>query len=264
VTRAGGSAPGARPALVLNLHGFTSSMTQQAGYSRVPAQAAARGWVTVTPQGLGRMPRWTVPPMPGTDDAGFLFALLAQVEAEMATDTRRVYATGISNGAAMVTKLATMRPARFAAIAPVAGINAVWVEPPTTPPVPVIAFHGTDDKLVPFSGGRLFAGVRRGGSRGPLRQRRAGGFVLDPVESVMTRWAVANGCTDPPQVAMIGTDVRHVVYPGSAHGAAELYAVQRGGHTWPGSVDVPMLGMTTHTIDATSLMLDFFARFAAA
>lgn len=249
---------------MLNLHGFTSNMTQQAGYSRVPAQAAARGWVTVTPQGLGRMPHWTVPPMPGADDVGFLLALLAQIEAEVPTDPRRVYATGISNGAAMVTKLATMRPARFAAIAPVAGINAVWVEPPTAPPVPVIAFHGTDDKLVPFSGGRLFGGVRRGGSRGPLRQRRAGGFTLDPVESVMTRWAAANGCTDPPHVTMISADVRHVVYSGCSRGAAELYTVQRGGHTWPGSVDVPVLGATTHTIDATALMLDFFARWPAA
>lgn len=254
-------APGSRPPLVLNLHGFTSNMTQQAGYSRVPAQAGARGWVTVTPQGLGRMPHWTVPPMPGTDDVGFLFALLAQVEAGAATDPRRVYATGISNGAAMVTKLAAMRPERFTAIAPVAGINAVRVDPPTAPPVPVIAFHGTDDKLVPFNGGRLFSG-RRGDRRGPARQRRARGFVLDPVETVVARWAAANGCTGFPQVTMVGSDVRHVVCASCARGAVELYVVQRGGHTWPGSVDVPLLGATTHVIDATTLMLDFFGRFS--
>jgi len=250
------------PALVLNLHGFTSNMTQQAAYSRVPERAAARGWITVTPQGLGRMPHWTVPPMPGTDDAGFLLALAAQSEAEMSTDPQRVYATGISNGAAMITKLATMQPARFAAIAPVAGINAVLVEPPTAPPVPVIAFHGTGDKLVPFGGGRLFEGVRGARRRGPVRRRRAGGFVLDAVEAVVARWAVANGCGEAHRVATIGGDVRHVTYPSGGLGRVELYAVQGGGHTWPGSVDVARLGATTHSIDATELMLDFFARFS--
>jgi hypothetical protein len=43
---------------------------------------------------------------------------------------------------------------------------------------------------------------------------------------------------------------------------AELYAVDGGGHTWPGSLfDVPSLGYTTHQIDATSLIWAFFSSY---
>jgi polyhydroxybutyrate depolymerase len=38
-----------------------------------------------------------------------------------------------------------------------------------------------------------------------------------------------------------------------------LYAVTGGGHTWPGSFDVPMLGHTTQDINAADLILDFFS-----
>ena len=86
--------------------------------------------------------------------------------------------------------------------------------------------------------------------------------MLDPVETVVARWAAANGCTGSPQVTMVGADVRHVACTECTRGAVELYIVQPRGHTWPGSVDVPLLGATTHAIDATALMLDFFARFS--
>ena len=41
-----------------------------------------------------------------------------------------------------------------------------------------------------------------------------------------------------------------------------FYTVEGGGHTWPGGlVDLPpaVFGATTHTIDASDLILDFFA-----
>jgi poly(3-hydroxybutyrate) depolymerase len=34
--------------------------------------------------------------------------------------------------------------------------------------------------------------------------------------------------------------------------------VTNGGHTWPGSIDVPRLGHVTHDIDAADLILAFF------
>ena len=51
------------------------------------------------------------------------------------------------------------------------------------------------------------------------------------------------------------------VYPDCDDGAeVELYTIDGGGHTWPGSpIDVPRLGANTDQIDATDLILDFFA-----
>jgi polyhydroxybutyrate depolymerase len=42
-----------------------------------------------------------------------------------------------------------------------------------------------------------------------------------------------------------------------------LYVVEEGGHTWPGAIDVPGLGSTTHEISATDLIWEFFANQGA-
>ena len=166
-----------------------------------------------------------------------------------------MFSTGISNGAAMTMALAEAWPGYFAAVAPVAGINAIPARP--VGGLPVSAFHGTDDRIVPYRGSTLLAGLRPGGDT--LRRRRRPGppFEVPSVESVMTAFAAINGVTDAPTVTAVGGDVRHVVY--ATEPRVELFVVDRGGHTWPGSSDaVRLLGATTRTIDATSVMLDRF------
>jgi len=107
--------------------------------------------------------------------------------------------------------------------------------------VSVIAFHGTDDKLVPFEGG-------------PVGDLRA-----PPVEDSLQQWAEHDECTSGPQDERVSDHVRLRRYDDCAGGATvELYAVEGGGHTWPGAtIDVP-LGATTHEISATDLMWAFF------
>jgi polyhydroxybutyrate depolymerase len=54
--------------------------------------------------------------------------------------------------------------------------------------------------------------------------------------------------------------VQRITYRGCRGGnAVVLYAVPGGGHTWPGSFDVPMRGHVTQDINAADLILDFFA-----
>jgi polyhydroxybutyrate depolymerase len=239
---------------VLNLHGATSGMEQQLHYSQVPQRAADRGWVTLTPQGLGRIPRWSIAPMPGADaDIKFLAEILARATEQHSLTTW--YATGISNGGAMVTRLTSEWPGLFRAIAPVAGINAAFQHPPSAP-TSLIAFHGTDDRVVPYRGGRLFP-RRSGPLRARVQERR--GFVteLEDVETLVGRFASAAGATGAPTVTPIGPDVVRTVYTGATV-RTELYTVRGGGHVWPGAIDVPLLGTTTHTIDATGLILEFF------
>jgi polyhydroxybutyrate depolymerase len=49
------------------------------------------------------------------------------------------------------------------------------------------------------------------------------------------------------------------------HTAVQLYTVRGGGHTWPGAKNVarPRLGTVTGSIDASDLMLAFFAAHPA-
>jgi len=256
---AGEADPAGRP-LVLNLHGFTSNLVQQAHYSRLPRLGAARGYLVVTPHGTGRVPRWSFPGGPGPDDAAFLRAVVDEVGRTHPVDPRRIFSAGISNGGAMSMALAARWPGWLAGVAPVAGVNAIPARPVAG--LPVCAFHGTADRIVPFRGNVRLAGLRPGGDT--LRRRRRPGppFVLPPVEDVLIAFARANDVTAAPRAARVGNDVRHFVY--AEHPRIELYVVDGGGHTWPGSVDtIRLLGATTRTIDATSVMLDRFDALAA-
>jgi predicted peptidase len=79
-----------------------------------------------------------------------LTALLNEVERNQPVDPDRVYVTGMSMGGAGTWALATAHPNRFAAIAPVCGRgdpSAVCA----IAHVPVWAFHGARDDVVPLS-----------------------------------------------------------------------------------------------------------------
>ena len=248
--------------LILNFHGFSSNMHQQALYSRMNEKAGAKGYVVLTPNGSGRLLlRWSFPPLPGSDaDLAFVKAMLARTQRGLCLDTKRIFATGISNGAIFSTALVCELRGQLAAIAPVAGVNVTRPCADGSPPTAVIAFHGTADPLVPYHGGAYFSGVRAfSGSLG-AQGRGPGRVQARPVDDAVADWARFDGCGTPASTTAVAPDVDHVVSPGCPpSGAVELYRVVGGGHTWPGAVPVGRLGPTTSSIDATALMLDFFA-----
>lgn len=273
--------------LLLSLHGFTSNIEEQDAASNFPIAAAERGYIVVTPQALAvkvplggtevEAPLWNIAPAfsqaaaPGQgeleagDDVGFLTALLDTLEAdELCVDPDRVYVSGISNGAGMTTMLVCNDDYRFAAAAPVAGVNMTTSCSPTDP-TPVIAFHGDADTLVPYEGGSLL-GYDLG---------------LPAVEQQVTDLAVVGGCDPTPEAEQPFDDVRHLVWDCPEGMAAELYTVIGGGHTWPGSTAYAesdatagaregresalggrdlgsILGHQTENVIATELILDFF------
>jgi pimeloyl-ACP methyl ester carboxylesterase len=79
-----------------------------------------------------------------------LAALLDEVQAKYRVDADRVYVTGMSMGGYGTWALATEFPDRFAAIAPVCGGGDV-AEANRLVGVPIWAFHGNKDNVVPFS-----------------------------------------------------------------------------------------------------------------
>jgi polyhydroxybutyrate depolymerase len=87
------------------------------------------------------------------DDVEFTRRLLDDIARDVRIDPKRVYATGMSNGAIMSYRLASELSDRIAAIAPVSGPMGTPTCKPSRP-VPVIHFHGTDDENAPFKGGK--------------------------------------------------------------------------------------------------------------
>jgi polyhydroxybutyrate depolymerase len=245
---------GKRPLpLILNFHGAPSNDVAQAAVSQLEEKGPARGFVVVTPN-AGDPPQWNVPPGPTSpqrfepSDANLAFtnALVKNTTARLCIDMSRVYATGLSNGAFMTASLGCKFSPRLAAIAPVAGVNGT--EPcPHGKPMSVIAFHGTAD-----------ANVAYGGGPGALRGRPA--VDLPSVEAAVQAWAQRAKCRATPTHQAIGTEVQRIAYRGCERAnAVVLYSVMGGGHTWPGSFDVPRNGHVTQDINAADLMLEFFS-----
>jgi polyhydroxybutyrate depolymerase len=239
---------GVPTALVLNYHGLGSNALEQERYSDFPALADREGFIVATPEGTGQPQEWYLygPVEAGyVDDFAFTDRLIDEVSAHYCIDASRVYATGISNGGGMTSLVGCVLSDRIAAIAPVAGSPYVEERCRAADPVPIIAFHGTDDPLVPFEPS---LGVGR------LDLFSAG------VRNNMHDWAQHNGCDLTLHTQRVAADVVLESYANCDSGAdVELYVIEGGGHTWPGaSRDIAALGNTTHSISATTLAWQFF------
>jgi polyhydroxybutyrate depolymerase len=244
-----------RAPLLFDFHGLGSDEEQQAAYSQLGAKAGARGYVVITPDGQGTVARhWSlVRPAKANPDIEFVPAMLGATQRTLCIDPTRIYATGISNGAMFSTVLACALPGRLAAIAPVSGVNGAPVCRAGTPRVSVLAFHSTADPLVPYLGGDYFSGAEAS---------HEAALQAQPVDAAVGRWAAFDGCGAPASTTAVADDVQRITYPNCPpNGTVELYRVIGGGHTWPGAIPVraDRLGATTESIDASALMLDFFA-----
>lgn len=241
----------AQPApLVLSMHGFSSNPTQQVSFSQWNPLADEYGFIVAYPQGTGFPLRWNsganpFAPRETTDDVGFIGVLIDTLSSSLCIDLTRVYATGLSNGGGMSNRLACELADRITAIGGVAGAYSALPECQPSRPVPVIAFHGTDDTIVPYEG--------------TTGQR----FGLPPIEDWAAEWAGRNGCDLAPQpLADIGA-VSGVEYTG-CEAPVTLYTVHGGGHTWPGGEDQIALfvGETNRDVNASAMMWDFFQQYA--
>ncbi|HEX6311747.1 MAG TPA: PHB depolymerase family esterase [Acidimicrobiia bacterium] len=232
--------------LVLNFHGFGSNADQQAVYSELEEKGPERGYVVVTPQGTGDPAFWNIIGLEAPDDAAYTEVLIDAAAARLCVDPRRVYATGMSNGGGMSSYLGCQVGDRFAAVAPVAGVNLAFDECPNGKGVSVIAFHGEGDAVVPYEGGAIGIGVL------PDRQ-------LPSVEEAVASWGERAGCRERARTENVSEHVVLTDYSRCRRGTdVQLYSVTDGGHTWPGAIDVPRLGAVTTEIDAADLILDFF------
>jgi len=98
--------------LVFVLHGATESNASVENLSGMSTKADREHFITVYPSGTGRLPTWNAGNCCGyaianhVDDIGFFRALLEKLERDYAVDRKRVYFTGISNGAMMSYRVA--------------------------------------------------------------------------------------------------------------------------------------------------------------
>lgn len=224
--------------LVLVFHGFAGSPRAVEELSAMTELAEAEGFLVVYPEGAGLPRRWRADPRQGGLDVAFVRDLVAAVGEAIPVDRARVYAAGMSNGGGMAARLGCDAADLVAAVGAVAGAyNSAACSP--TRPVPVIAFHGTADPIVPYEGWR------------PL---------LPAIEPWAAGWAERDGCDTDPGRERVAPDVVLTSWDGCDGGARVfLYTVEGGRHGWPGAGSETGWSASTDSVDASALLLEFFA-----
>jgi polyhydroxybutyrate depolymerase len=228
-------------AVVINFHGRMSDPSQEETVSKMTPKADAAGFVVVYPTGVGQT--WNAGLCCGEaqsqniDDVGFTRDLLDELGKKLCVDTKRVFATGLSNGAYMANRLGCDLSDRIAAIGPVAG-QLMMSTCATKRAVPVMYFHGDADPIVSY---------QNNGWPGAQDSAKA--------------WAERNGCALTTTQTYSKGDATCATYSSCKDNAdVTLCTISGGGHTWPGGTPVPFLGKTSQDIDATSAMWDFFTK----
>jgi poly(3-hydroxybutyrate) depolymerase len=130
-------------------------------------------------------------PNPSDSDMKFADAVVAQIEQNFCVDTNRIFATGWSYGASMSEQTACERPLSGAGATNPWGVRAIAIysvaylsntdncKASSSKPVAYYASHGTNDTVLPYSGG----------------------------VSIAQTWAAADGCTAATPTQATGSHV---------------------------------------------------------
>ena len=249
--------------LVIVFHGLGGSASQMRARTDFDDLADDEGFIVAYPDGLVRA--WLDAGIGDSFAAGdiavknlaFTNALIDEIDAEYGIDARRIYTTGLSNGGMFTFHTACHMSERIAAVGLVASasISQSFNSCEPVEPVAYIAFHGTEDHVVPYDGGPVVPGVDSIGD-------------FQSAHEAAEFWVDFNGCSktpvreDIPDSNQVDTSqaYRETWTPCESGRTVELVTLEDAGHTWPGHQTRSVVpGETNLDIDATKALWEFFA-----
>lgn len=251
--------------VVLDFHGLMEGAEIHATMSGWSAVAEEEGVVAVFPHGTGEPVRWNtdVSDPDANDDLAYTDAVLAELGEQLCIDERRVYATGLSNGAMFTSALVCARADVIAAAAPVAGLTDLDGCDPARP-VPVLTYHGTADPILLFNGGVDLSAIPGSGG-GPTTTAPPADLDGEGYPAAVAAFAERNGCDPEPTDSDLTDEVIRRVYDCPEGADVEFLVIEGGGHSWPSSefsrsIEA-IIGPTTFDVDATRDSWTFLERF---
>jgi len=147
-------------------------------------------------------------------DVRFISDLIETLNAAYNIDSTGVYADGLSNGGGMAFVLSCTLSDWIAAVGMVASVQLLpfdWCTDQRA--VPMIAFHGTADRTVPYHGGKSW--VAR--------------VAFPDMPTWAADWARRNRCSPNPVESAAAADVTRLEYTDcAADDAVVLYTVMGG------------------------------------
>ncbi len=238
--------------IVMVFHGGWGTGKYIQKQSRMSASSDKHGFIGVFPDGKHRTFNaggcCEKSMRKNIDDVGFVRAILDKLDHDFCVDTRRVYATGFSNGAMFSHRLACELSDRIAAIAPVSGVIMVnECEPKRA--MPVMVFHGTEDPRSLWQGGL--------GDKDPSKG------VRDSIPETMRKLTTRYHCNTSAETTFRKGNVSCDSYRGCDGGDVSLCKIEGGGHQWPGGDGVweGKLGPVNRDISASEMMWEFFSKY---
>jgi polyhydroxybutyrate depolymerase len=248
--------------LLFALHGGGGNMDFQADDAKygLISKSEHEGFVVVFPNGYSKLPggklaTWNAGNCCAAardeqvDDVGFIREVLTRVTQQVNVDYKRMYATGMSNGAMMAYRLACEMSEVFSGIAAVAGTdNTKSCEPDM--PVSVLHIHAKNDSHVLFNGGA-----------GPDSVKASLVTNYVSVADTIVKWTKLNACALPPNRTLNNPAAFCQVYAPCAGGSeVQLCVTETGGHSWPGGEKLRGSEPPSQAISAVDVMWDFFNR----
>jgi polyhydroxybutyrate depolymerase len=247
---------GEKVPLMLVLHGGLGNAEYAESSTRMNEVADAGKFLVAYPDGTGgRMARnartWNAGECCGpavkqrTDDVAFIAAMIADITGKQPVDPRRVYASGMSNGAMMVYRLACEIPDKLAAIVAVSGPLMVD-ECDRARDVAVMHIHGDSDTNVPFEGGMGTTGVTS--------------ISFRSIPETMRLITAPRRCSEP-ETSDMNDSVTRTIYHCADGAPVELLVIKGGGHAWPGGRKRANQTGWTDVIFASQVAWDFARQF---
>jgi polyhydroxybutyrate depolymerase len=239
--------------IALHGHGGTAEgMERLTGFAELGEKEK---FIVVYPDGVDRSWNDGRDKLSKVDDVKFIKNLMLTLLSKYAIDGHKVYVTGMSNGGFMTMRLACELSDKLAAVAAVGATTdeSVDVNCQSANPLSVLLIHGNKDPVVPFDGGFV--------------KRFPESPILSHQESI-SRWVHRNKCKEEPSVTIIpdkAHDDTYIIktdYAGGINSTEVVsYVIDNGGHNWPGttlSLPIALTGRTSHNLDATQVIWDFF------
>ena len=217
--------------VLIALHPLGINGSTFAAWTGFDSVASSKRFLAVYPNGIGNS--WNAgrccssgsnPP----NDVAFIDSILNKLAGRYTLDTKRIFATGHSNGGMMAYRLACERAGTFAGIGVV---GATLVTSPCSPsgPVSVMHIHGLADTLVPYNGNSS---------------------SFPSVPSVINYWKTVDACTTSSTTTS-GTRTQLSFWSGCSAGSAVVLNTIAGmtHTTWP----------RTTSFNATTTIWNFLA-----
>ncbi len=276
---------------IMAFHGGGGNMKRSPNFFQLNAKADQETFIVVYPEGIGVkiggevLGSWNGGDCCGIasdnniDDVGFVKKMIAEIKQKFNIDNKRIFATGMSNGAIMSYRLACEMADQIAAIAPVASIGHYKNCHPSRP-VPILHIHGLADPCAPYNGCTdCKSCVQKYLSEIGIKNIKLRYSNAISVPDYIDTWKKINGCSNKTRVSYKNRDAECKLYLNCSDKTdLELCLVENMGHVWPGKATYgtdacqrnpngflcrswkETVGPTNTSLPANDLIWDFFKK----